>query len=488
MSKKYLTNEKTPITESRNFEMIMSNYFRTNNNSLNILMPFYNPLQYSLKIYTTYSDDPALKTYEDFMNSFSKTFELMAPQLNINSIPIEAISGNTLKELGITATSKGNFQYINTGIDKINAIRFGVNINSILLRDWVYQLLQKPYLKDAYTLELSKAIMIAENFVVGKINIEGEEKSIDDWIKSESETLYNIDNIKSFENELTKAENLLTKLQEIERVAIENKSNVISLVEAQPYAKNADGSPDFLFQNYSKVTSSYFEITVEPLFEQKKDKIIQFQTFLQKLRSDYNETYKTTKQSFNPLELANVGDFSMQDDKDLTISIGLRKLEQNGNKTADTLGISFTVVHQNKLNVVPSFSAGFVFFNNSLDYMSYSLENKIITENINSKSFQPVVFLNFYSHLTGKLYAILPQIGVTNATDVPGLLFGAGLSVLNRFSFTAGIPISFSQQLKGGKNPGDSLEESESLGDYTTYKWNRSFPAYFSVSYRLGKK
>lgn len=473
-SKKYVTNDKTPITEASNFEAKKLNYFRTDNNNINILMPFYNPLQYNLKIYTSYSDDPSTKTYNEFMVAFSKTFESVLPQLETEPSPSEIAQFDL-------AMTKNGFQ-------KNQKKEFSVVVNSVLLRDWVYQAMVSSYLKNTNLKELSESIQTVENFLLDKVDIKDEDKSVDDWIKNESKQLFDQTTIAGFEKELGEADEILTKLKELEKTAVTSKATVSKLVENQPDAKKSDGSIDLAFQNYSKSTAHYFELTVKPLFDQRKEKLLQFESFLKKLRKDYTDTYKNTKQTFSPLELADVANIAMQDEKDLTITIGLRKIDENGKKTADTLGIVFTVIHQNKLNIVPDISAGLVFFNGGLEYKAYSLKDDLISEETKTKQFQPVVFLNFYSHISGKLYLVLPQIGVTNATDFPALLVGGGLTVLNRFSFSAGIPISFAQKLKDGKKPGDALAQGKTLGESTSFTWNDNFPAYFSLSYRIGKE
>jgi|GEM_PF-5679887 hypothetical protein len=490
---KYLTSESQRKSQAE-FLKSGDKFSFSGKNRFVLYVGYFNPLKYKVETSTSYSDNPNVKTFDEFFKTFSTTFEgtitptqVQLSEKKLSDSESAKIKINELRPLNnflFNALTNELYNPTTKELKKVSKTR------TILLKDWLLEVYKADEYTENLDEEVSKLIEPIEEFIYFKIKYENESSGFDQLIKTASESIYNNSNTyQQFDKEVAKCEKLNKALTEKLKESKEKLKDLIRKI------KDLNTKDDNL-KNYNTNTASWLELTANELIASKEKKLNEFDKYVNLLIQERTKM-KKNKTTIDSLDFIQIIESEMVQDKDLNISFQVSPVSADG-KVGDKEKIDFSIIRNETHSFLSTGMA--VLINNSGNGLTYNnfTTAKVtggysIVNNKQQYYVLPVLFINWAyrgkpkSKMKSSTDLIfIPQLGITVGKEFPTVLGGVGVLVAQRLSIHLGGAIGYTKDLKDPNDKDVILTSESDLEGKLTQKVTGAF--YFSVAFRINKK
>lgn len=431
----------------------------TNENSVNVYLNFYNPLQLSVQTKNSEIEDPNSVVINAFFKQFS-AFSQISYETKHQVIPEKSLPNPTEE------STLGNYLLFQWNLEfKQNLQQTKANKNDVTkINDKLSQL------------------SLTETYLFGKISFEGESFSVEDGIKHFRKKLYEAANYEDFKTCLTQLNGFIEATKLAKKVAQKNLETVITQLSTDydGIDKLIATKQKSLFKLYTASTVNATKGLTEPRFKYYDELISNTETLAENCKLFLSKF--TTENSRSEVRLKFPWDKEVINQYTYTII----SLDENGTAIP------------NKTNVV-NFSIGkkvkIAFFSSTGYLVTNYAENKYgvktnaginSVERISENRFygKPVFFLNgIISNNWNSGTYFFGQIGLSydEGAIVP---VGVGILIYNKVSLSGGAIIGRVKELPGNINIGDPISDNVTLQNSLVDQLKGGF--YISLSYNIG--
>lgn len=482
-------NEEETYTKIEKEEAKKFQISNDHENTLKLFLQFYNPLKYTITSSVTEEESPDYAAIISFINNLPTDFTFASEAVETAA----ATTGNKKYQTrSRNKQVKKRYEEVNNSID--NMYR-----QSPILYDWISvfanSLEGSRFSEPTYSLQLKRIIdkinglqtvenYLFQKFKINEIRKDKEERSVNEWIQYMTANIQEATDITSFMNVLKtsntvqrileeKKEAARKSLQELQELLSEESLSLESVLEKKQGKTKKE--------KFRELTASK-QLLISAVYLDKMKEQEAAITKLKELNTEMNAfLVQFQKQPSNDIE----GYKMIHSDKFGWKYTKMRTYEIMGtNLTGDTKGKKRVVkitVSKSQGRIAVFGSVGL--FYTPFEYKNYGIsEDKVAETQGDPVYLRPAAYLNFlYKFKHGDLLYPMFQVGITQGIKTPLFPIGAGFSIRNNFSITAGPLIAFQNEL-GDLSIGDTADDALLKDDITTHvKWSW----YLSLNYKF---
>lgn len=445
------------------------NVFNISNTRKNIMfvwLKFYNPLKYKVNFSVKEIDDPNLVALKSAIDSFQPY-----------SPPTSAPSSTTIASINTNARSRPIVKPDSlTRVEEFNSSR--------IMFDWIDNFMQSVDLvkvannSDKYNqlVQSINDIGSVENFLYGKLTIEGGENTIEKWVQLQTSHLNSKDTLANFISSLKISERVVTRLDEHKNKSLADINKISKLLtdgfsEIAFFLKTVE---EKRFKIYSAGKRFSLENIIISAIQSKAEAI-------DKLR-EINKKSRDFLKQFNDKGYMTcyVHEFNWDYDK-------MREYTFTGTTTTTgttdpkTQSATFTVGKDQALAV---FASTGVFYT-PFSFNNFGIQDGLAVSTKPTAVYaRPAAYLNMmFKRKKGDILYWLLQVGVSVGNETPMFPVGGGIVLRNNFSLSGGPLLVWQNKLSGIElnDPVDDAILKNSIIKRLDSSW------YISINYKLGK-
>ncbi len=462
-------------------------------NTFKIFLGFYNPLRAKISFTSSEIEDTNYTAITDFINNLPSDIPSIASSVAAST---PAVYTSTIKKR-------------KNGLEKINQKVNSIYSESAFMFDWITMFktsLDKTKMLNVqgeveplFLNSLDRIINVVngiENIekhlfkgVSMRFNSKSETLSVNTWIKKSNEILAtsDINNLDEFSSKLTLSVKVATKLLENQEQAESKLKSLKKLLTDDFIVINSLLDPNDLdvkngvFKNLTQSKIVLIDAIVS-------EKLKEYALAIEKLTSLNKKLTDFTSQFSNPkypkgykLITENTFNWSFEKARQYDIE-GINIKDDEPDEDSKNKVIFKVSKSQGRLALFVS--AGL--FYTPFEYKNYGIsEEGLVAETQGDPVyFRPAAYLNFmFKPKRGDILYPLVQVGVSQGLKTPLFPIGAGFSIRNRFSVTAGPLLAFQNeldQLSVGATA-DDVALQDDIQSHIRVSW------YISLNYKLGK-